>query len=196
MTNSPEESRKVAVWVAMADHFLDTETRQDMPRTALRCVEVGLTASDARSIWRLQVTPAVGFNLYCVAGEWAYWDRDWLLSRIRRTPRLGRLDPRSWFGAAWSIGGVCEAIERCVELVSAASPGADRERLVTDLQLLAGHYFDFCPVPLDGMEHADVCRIRALYEAQFRRLMAPSLVKGEAQNAHARLTALFRRALP
>jgi hypothetical protein len=51
--------------------------RQDLPLTALCCVEAGLSAAQARQVWQFEVSPAVGFNLLSVAGEWAYWDEDW-----------------------------------------------------------------------------------------------------------------------
>ena len=65
------DTNRVDVWEAMADHFLDTETRQDLARTAWRCVQAGLTVEQAARIWRDEICPAVGWNLWQVAGEWA-----------------------------------------------------------------------------------------------------------------------------
>jgi hypothetical protein len=46
------DPKRIEVWVAMADHFLDTETRHDIPLTAMRCIDAGMTFSEARRVWR------------------------------------------------------------------------------------------------------------------------------------------------
>jgi len=48
----------------------------------LLCVEAGLTAESARDVWRYEVTPAVWHNSWSVAGEWGYWDTEWLIEQI------------------------------------------------------------------------------------------------------------------
>lgn len=53
-----EDPQRVDVWVAMADHFLDTETRHELPRTALACLEAGLSAAEARDVWYYEVSRA------------------------------------------------------------------------------------------------------------------------------------------
>ena len=195
MSNTREDPRKIAVWVAMADHFLDTETRQDIPRTALRCVEAGLSPSEVSAVWRYEVTPAVGLNSYCVAGEWAGWDREWLLDRIRSARgRLRWRAPRAWFKWLRPKDGPCEAIGRCVVLVSALPSAAAREQIVADLTFLTSHYFDFCPAPTAALTRDDWRRVCALYKGPFCSLMAPALVKGEANAAHARIVAALQGA--
>ena len=76
MIETSEKPSRIDVWVAMADHFLDTETRHDIPFAALRCVEAGLSSVEARSVWQHEVEPAVRFNVWDVAGEWACWDKE------------------------------------------------------------------------------------------------------------------------
>ena len=195
MSNTREDTRKIAVWVAMANHFLDTETRQDIPRTALCCVEAGLSPSEVSAVWRYEVTPAVGFNLHCVAGEWAGWDRDWLLDRILSAGRNATwLAPRSWFARLQPNDGLCEAIARCVALLSALPSAVAREQLVADLTLLTSHYFDFCPAPLAALDSDGWSRLRALFEGPFRPLLESVLVSGEASVAQARVLAALQGA--
>lgn len=198
MTNTTRDPRRIAVWVAMADHFLDTETRQDIPRTALRCDEAGLSRTEAREVWCLEVSPAVEFNLWHIAGEWVGWDRDWLLKRINRAqPRwldaLNRLNLYSWLDRMRPNGGTLEAITRCIGLLAAQPSAAARAQMTADLCLLSSHYFDFCPSPLAACEALDLKRLRGRYDASFRILMATALVAVEATRAHARVEAAFER---
>src|SRR5262245_40531383 len=96
MLEITEDPRRVAVWTAMADHFLDTETRHSVPFTALRCLEAGLTSEEACDVWRYEVTPVVGMNLWSVAGVWDGWDEAWLIEQIRRARASNRLGPVRW----------------------------------------------------------------------------------------------------
>lgn len=192
MIENTADSRRVEVWVSMAEHFLDTETRQDIPHTALRCAEAELSTVDVRRIWLGEVSPAVGFNVLDIAGEWAGWDRDWLLGRIARV--RGRNPVRAgvcrWLRGRFDLlGGVRTSIERCAAALQAESSGADRGRLSRDLRFLAQHYFDFCPAAFGTLDAVDAERIRALYPEPFRYIMGPALVRGEARAAEARVAA-------
>lgn len=179
MTETPDP-RLVVVWEAMADHFLDTETRQDLPMTALACVEAGLSLVQAREVWKCDVLPVVGFNAFSVAGEWTGWNRAWLVGRIERVRRAPRWVRRARL--AFSIDvlrGERVAIERCIALLE-GTPPAQREQLVSDLTFLARHAFGFAPKPLGSVEPAAQERIRALYPDPFERLIGPALMRGEA----------------
>lgn len=193
---------RVAVWMAMASHFLDTETRQDIPLTALTCVRAGFPISQARDVWRYEVSPVVWWNLWDMAGEWAGWDRDWLveaIERVRRewgqragTGRWLRYRLRVHFGHAYLV-----SIERCMAALLNASSSADQDRMARDLAFLAHHYFDCCPPDLSASFAAEHQRIRSLYPEPFRHLMAPALVRGEARLADQRvLAALGQKASP
>jgi hypothetical protein len=185
------DPRLVAVWEAMADHFLDAETRQELPMTALRCVEVGLSVEQAREVWKCDVLPAVGFNAFSVAGEWAGWDRAWLVSRIdriRRGPRWMRQ-----VRLACSIDlmrGERIAIERCIELLE-MTPPTERQQLASDLTFLSHHAFEFGQKPLGSVEPAAQERIRALYPNPFERLIGPALARDEAPAVKRRLSAVL-----
>lgn len=180
----------------MADHFLDTETRHDIPRTALRCVEAGLSIDEARLIWHYEVSPAVGHNLWSVAGEWACWDREWLVATIQQArrgwwhrPGIGR-----WLAYRLLVHfnhGVWGAISRCMALLGSLTSAAERQRTTQDLTLLARHYFDFCGHDLGKLEPEHLARLRALHAGPFRHLLAPALVPGEVTSAAHRLQLAF-----
>ena len=172
----------------MADHFLDTETRHDIPLTALTCVRAGLSTAAACDVWRYEVSPAVAFNLWNVAGEWAAWDCDWLVERIERQ----RNRPGMWGAFRYRLRvhclhGVWQAIERCMDTLWALPSPAEREQWCKDWTFLARHYFDFCPKPLASLAPADRRRIASRYPEPLLRLLGPALVPGEAHAAEQRL---------
>lgn len=191
-----EYEDRIALWLAMADHFLDTETRQDIPATALGCVQAGLSTQQAFELWRHEVSPAVAANLYSVAGEWAGWNRDWLVARIERARTRRALWPSAlrWLLSRSPIHfnrGVWLAIERCMETLLQCAPSEARQERVGDLSWLAHHYFDVPSGASAEVEESRLARLRALYPEPFRWLMAPALVSGEEAEADRRL----RRAL-
>lgn len=194
MSEIIEDPRRIEVWVAMADHFLDTETRQDVPLTALRCVQAGLSTKEARLVWQYEVSPAVGFNGWLVAGEWACWGRDWLVRRIARLRNRWDRRPGTCRWLRYRIRvhfmhGVWVAIERCMDALLAVSSPGGREQTARDLTFLANHYFDFCPGDFATLEPNARERIRSLYPEPFRAIMASALVPGEASLADGRVRA-------
>ena len=189
---TPEQ---IAVWEALAEHFLDSETRHDIPGTALVCLNAGLTAAQAFDVWRWEITPVVGGNLWSVAGEWGCWDRAWLVERIEavraRARRPGPLAHLLYRCQVHFNHRIWTAIERCMGILSAAPP-EDRNRLEADLSWLAAHYFDFCGKPLAA--DADRVRLRALYDGSFlplfRCIVFKDKITGESEAVcHARVLA-------
>jgi hypothetical protein len=190
MNKTCTDPARVAVWVSMADHFLDTETRHDLPRTALCCVEAGLSAAEARHVWQHEVSPAVGFNLFSGAGEWAGWDRDWLLARIARARLCYWHRPGTWLSLRWPMplmGGQWLAIERCIEFLQAFPGERTRQTAANDLTRLARHLFDFGGKDLSTLEPREQQRVRALYPAPFNTLLRSALMRSERKEAEARV---------
>jgi len=178
MQQVADEARE-RVWFCMAEHFLDTETRQSLPGTALVCLEAGYDAAQLGEIWRDEVTPALAFNLLSVAGEWAYWDRAWLTERVARQRRGGAW---SWLRRALRVdwlAGPRESCERFARLLSEFPP-SERRAVSDELGAMAQHYFDFMPEPLRAR------RCLAL-RARFLEAALPATVRGEHQAALARL---------
>lgn len=187
MSPTPQDPPLADVWVAMAEHFLDTETRHTIPMTALCCVEAGLSTASARDEWRSHVVPAVGFNVLLVAGEWAMWDRRWLLDRIASLQARGPL-ARGIGGLlrVRHVDGVFEATSRMIDVLRTAEDSAAQRILCQDLEALARYYFDFCPRAWTDVE---VGRRREVYRTFFLDAIAPALVQGEAEEADSRVKA-------
>lgn len=78
-----------AVWIAMADLFLDTEVRWFLPAVAGAAVREGYDWPETRRILEREVAPVLAPNLLSVAGEWAGWDEQWLVAAIRKGAGLG-----------------------------------------------------------------------------------------------------------
>lgn len=176
-----DNPRLIDVWESMADHFLDTETRQDIPLTAMRCVEAGLSVAEARDVWRYEVSRAVGFNLCDIAGEWACWDREWLVKRIERLRR--RWDNAPWtartlryYLRAGIMDGVWRAIARSMEVLMGFEGHETRVQAASDMAMLASHCFDFCPAALSALPDDALERLRSLFPDPFMRAMAPAFV--------------------
>jgi hypothetical protein len=68
--------------------------RDALPRLAQRIVSSGLTRGQIEQLWRCQITPAVHWNLRSAAGEWAGFDRRWLLAEVAR--RREQAGPVAW----------------------------------------------------------------------------------------------------
>jgi hypothetical protein len=185
----------VAVWVSMSDHFLDNETRPDLPLTALHCVEAGLSAAQARDIWRFELVPAVGANLLSMVGEWGCWNRDWLVERILRVRR-------SW----WNRPGLgrkfhlplvlsrrdCHTMERCIEILYSVPEPVAREQLARDFVALARIMLDFGMLERSIASAEDRERLSQLYPTPFKAVMWPVLFRSERADAEQRIQhALF-----
>ncbi|HKO51562.1 MAG TPA: hypothetical protein VJV79_27825 [Polyangiaceae bacterium] len=181
----------VAVWIKMADHFLDTETRHELPLTALCCVQAGLSPARARQIWQYEVSPAVGFNLNDIGGEWAYWDAAWLVNRIVRARASSWNRPGLWRRLRSPLpplmSGQWLAIERCIQLLHAVPSAAERERMASDLARLARHSFDFYPEDLSALESHEREQLRRLYPAPFQSVLGSALLRSERADAERRV---------
>lgn len=161
-----------AIRESMAEQFLDSETRVEIPRTAALCVDAGLDASAAFDVWAFEVTPALWHNLWDVAGEWAGWDSAWLHERIERR----RTTPSPWAHVVYRARvhfahERWEAIARCIDLFQASLP-EERPGLLRAFHWLAGHYFDFGPFGRRAPPE-DPAHLRALYDARFLPIFAP-----------------------
>lgn len=190
MTKTGTDPATIAVWVSMADHFLDTETRQDLPITALRCVEAGLSPMAARDVWQHEVSPAVGFNSFIVAGEWAGWDEDWLVARIAQARQSSWRAPGRWL-KLWQrvplMAGNWLAIERCMEFLRAMPSVGEQRRAASDLACLARHLFDFCADDLQDLEREDRERLDRLFPTPLDDLLGSALHERERAKAKHRV---------
>ena len=159
-------SNEHQIWQAMAEHFLDTETRHLIPHTAWLCHQFMLTCEEIDCIWAYDVTPALYWNLYDIAGQWAGWDAQWLVARIeaKRIVRW-RSTKVGWWIYKRQIGGMhayIQAIIACRMLFWRA-PEDQRERLYESFFWLAKVYFDMTAGQID----VPADDLRALFYGQF-----------------------------
>ncbi|MFO1498983.1 MAG: hypothetical protein U1G07_11425 [Verrucomicrobiota bacterium] len=79
----------------MADLFLDTELAQeDYRRIAENLARSPYSEETLWEIFRFEVYPACRRNLRVVAGEWAGFDRRWLIEKI--TPHFDKRPKFRW----------------------------------------------------------------------------------------------------
>jgi hypothetical protein len=84
--SADEFVRRLPVWTALSELFLDTElTATDHARIA-RIVEAsGYSLARLDNIMRKEMLPAFGGNLLSIAGEWAGWSEDQVAVIMRDT---------------------------------------------------------------------------------------------------------------
>ncbi len=88
MTLTPTEiERRLPLWRAVADLYLDTDSADFVSNIVAVARQSEFTADDVDQILRWEVRPALYANYLNVAGEWAGWDNDWLEDRIIKSTR-------------------------------------------------------------------------------------------------------------
>jgi hypothetical protein len=172
----PTIASREDAWDALAEHFLDTETRVWIPRSARICVAAGLSREEAFDAWAYEVTPALWSNAWSVAGQWAGWDRAWLVARIREVrERPSSVAYAIYRVRAHALHSVWCAIAACIDALHATAPEG-RDLLTDELRWLASQFFDFgakAPPP----EGASAAALGACYRATFRAIFAPLVVR-------------------
>jgi hypothetical protein len=68
-----EIARRMPLWEALADLYLDTWMECFVPNVVAAAKEGGFALEDVEHILRWEVRPAFYLNLLSVAGEWAGW---------------------------------------------------------------------------------------------------------------------------
>ncbi|PWJ55628.1 hypothetical protein CLV98_113104 [Dyadobacter jejuensis] len=86
------EARK-PIWLALSDFYLDTELHESCFRhLALKILESPYSFEKIREIDQYEVFPVLQPNLMSSAGEWAGFDKEWLIHRITES-----LAKRKWY---------------------------------------------------------------------------------------------------
>ena len=99
MTGADEIARKLPVWHALSELFLDTELQPaDYERIAAQLRASPYGAAEIGQILEDEVTPAFVTNLLSVAGEWAPWSeaevREIMAGSLRARGRLRWVERR------------------------------------------------------------------------------------------------------
>jgi hypothetical protein len=92
MLSAVDIERRLPVWLAMSELFLDTELDPvDFARIRTALGASDYDSADLSGIFLQEVVPVLGHNLLSVVGEWAGWDADdlrrLLLPRLQRKRR-------------------------------------------------------------------------------------------------------------
>ena len=179
----------------MAEQFLDNEVRSNLPEVARIAVELGLSQAEVRYVWLNEVTPAVGFNMRRVAGEWAGWDRGWLVRRIRRRRRCSSWPVGRMLGQLLRVraaDGLLESIVRLMVILGAA-PTRERVELTRQIEAFAGHFFNCGARRFTDCSAAELDRLRAVWGPSLEAALRPALASGSASKARERVESALRR---
>lgn len=77
--------RRLPVWSALSDLFLDTEQQEEDYRwIAGRLNESGYDRAELRRILDQEVAPAFAFNLFDILGHWGGWTEEQVLDLVTR----------------------------------------------------------------------------------------------------------------
>lgn len=92
-----EIGKRLPVWHAMSDLFLDTQLEpEDYRRIARVLRESSCSSSEARQILEEEVAPAFTFNLNDIAGEWAGWSEEQVREIMLRSLARRSNSPIAW----------------------------------------------------------------------------------------------------
>ena len=100
--NSQHLETRKKVWIELSKFYLDTElANEDFDQISNTFLKSGLEISNIKKIDLFEVFPLLQPNLLDVAGEWAGFDEEWLLSECakrfnRRKNILHRLNCKFW----------------------------------------------------------------------------------------------------
>lgn len=185
---APEQTRE-KVWKAMAEHFLDTETRHQLPYTAWVCVEGGFSLEESYAIWCREIIPVVGPNLLSVAGEWAGWNDHDLLTEARAMQQKRRVWSypclRRLVASEWTT------IAACYEVLKRA-PSADvRLHQQRALEAAARHLVDFVTPDPAALPSEIRSELTAFGLENVWSLLSPALHVEEHPPARERLGRVF-----
>lgn len=109
--SNKEMERRLKVWQAMSELFLDTEIDAlTYKYVASSVTESGYSADEIRSILWNEVFPVLESNLRSVAGVWEGYPREWLEKHLRMedftAPLFSSLEVAEEISSCWEK--VCE----------------------------------------------------------------------------------------
>lgn len=89
--------KRLSVWKALSELFLDTELDQSSYRHIASEIEAsGYSIQELEDILWQEVFPALADNLRIVAGEWAGFSDEWLQERILNVMNGAEKGPGFW----------------------------------------------------------------------------------------------------
>jgi predicted metal-dependent HD superfamily phosphohydrolase len=178
MTNATPTTPEERAWLLLAEHFLDTETRHDLPRAALACVEAGYDVGAMEAALYGRVAPEVGPNLLSVAGEWAGWDDALLLPALRRRSSEASRWQKVLARRLPGVADTADSIARFMRLFE-ATPEHERPTTLAALTYLGQLYFDFAPGDPDEQAPRTLERLDAPFVDAFLEAIRPSTYRDD-----------------
>ncbi len=110
----PHDAKRLKVWRAFSELFLDTEmTDSTYDYIARSVLEAGYAPEEVSVILWGEVFPVLEGNLRSVAGVWAGWPDDWLLKNLKVS---------SGISAIPSENGIAREIKACWSRVASRLP--------------------------------------------------------------------------
>ncbi len=95
---------RLPVWEALSDLFLDTELQpHDYEYIARTLAASPYSEQELEDILAYEVYPICKWNLFCVAGVWSGFNREWI--RGNMAPRYGK---RPFFRLGRSLNSIIE----------------------------------------------------------------------------------------
>jgi len=108
------DQRRLKVWQALSELFLDTEIDdRTFAYVAQAVTDSGYSQGDIQTILWGEVFPVLEANLRSITGEWAGWTDDWLLEHLNVYE--GPVPPAR-------VGSVAAEISRCWKEVASRLP--------------------------------------------------------------------------
>ncbi|MFT3911365.1 MAG: hypothetical protein QM737_18225 [Ferruginibacter sp.] len=83
MTTPINIEQRKPIWIALSEFYLDTELQDsDLRRIAFTILDSPYSLDEVKTINKYEVFPILQANLLSPAGEWAGFDKDWLVEKI------------------------------------------------------------------------------------------------------------------
>lgn len=195
---SPRES----LWLLIADQFLDTETTYWLPDIVSFALQHNFSYPECAKIWKYEVCSLLYPNMFCVAGEWAGWDEEWLITELHKIKRRNqgilkwfyRLRYYLFFHFALNIK--LKDFKRLFDHVR-SQPESDRQEHLRQLENLAYVYFFANDTPANLIQFNPLAL--ELYGKTFFKIFAQAIKitpKKQRQNGHEAIQRYFLKNKP
>jgi len=93
MLTSSDITNRKPVWKALSEFYLDNQLDDEEIEQVSRVIfESPYSIEEVKRINKYEIFPILQWNLLSIAGEWDYFDENWLVARI-----TNRLDNQSWY---------------------------------------------------------------------------------------------------
>lgn len=99
MLNNEEIQRRKPLWQAFSNFWLDNQLQDyDFKHTVKLMISSDYSFDEIEKIFSEEVAPVVYVNLFSVAGQWGFFNPDWLYGEILKNLKKQERNPiyRAW----------------------------------------------------------------------------------------------------